>query len=134
KQDVNSKAVFERPAPISVTGRRNGRRLYCAQSATTFTNLILPRRGFVNGRATVVASMVNVKIASLLFVQHPLPHEAARRHGWRLWLFDLIQDVDPRSASGSRFTARAFEVLTFTQSGERPERSGSQVVSTRCPH
>jgi hypothetical protein len=31
-------------------------------------------------RTTVAASMVNVKVASLLLGQHPLPREAARRH------------------------------------------------------
>jgi hypothetical protein len=95
RQDVHSKAAFERPAPISVTCRRNGKRLYCAQSATTFTNLILPKRGFVNTRTTVAASMVNVKIVSLLLVQHPLPREAARRHGWRLRLIHMTNPNSP---------------------------------------
>jgi len=60
----------------SVTCRRNGKRPYCAQSATTFTNLILPRRGFVNTPTTVAARMGNVKIASLLFALRPPPREA----------------------------------------------------------
>ena len=53
--------------------------------------------------------MVNVKIASLLLVQNPLPREAARRHGWRLRLFDLIQYDEPQSCSASRVTQRTAE-------------------------
>jgi len=51
-------------------------------------NLILPRQGFVNAQTTVAARMENVKIASLVFVQQPLPREEKRRHGWRLRFFD----------------------------------------------
>jgi MFS family permease len=47
----------------------------CAESATAYTNLTLPRRGFVNARMTVAASMANVKIAILPFAPRPLPRE-----------------------------------------------------------
>jgi hypothetical protein len=108
---VHSKAAFERPALISVTCRRNGKRLYCAQSATTFTNLILPKRGFVNTRTTVAASMVNVKIASLLLVQHPLPREAARRHGWRLRLIHMTNPNPPPPRASRQHSSCAHQCL-----------------------
>jgi hypothetical protein len=63
KRGVHLKVIFERVATLSVMYRQNGKQLCSAQSATTFTNLISPRRGFVNTRTTVAAGMGNVIIA-----------------------------------------------------------------------
>ena len=71
---------------------------------------------------TVAASVVNVKIASLLLVQHPLPREAACRHGWRLRLFDLIQYDEPQSSSASASR------VTFDSPGRR-EAAGRLAIS-----
>jgi hypothetical protein len=63
---------------ISVACRRNGKRLCCAQYATTFTNLTLPTRVFVSAQTTVAASMGNVKIAACLLFALRSPLREAR--------------------------------------------------------
>jgi hypothetical protein len=60
---------------------RNGKRHYCAQCATAFTNLILPKRKFAKIRTTVRVHTGTVEIASLqsALQRNPLPKHLSRR-------------------------------------------------------